>query len=126
MHHLLHLHHLFFEIATSLSSASVYTPQPSTIATDSQTVKPEVSAVTFGFGGGTTSILNVESGGFSVDLVPQPQGPMSTTLDGLGDVITQTKSAQVSTGSAVSVRGTGYTHRFITLATAVACCGVLR
>jgi hypothetical protein len=115
----------FSEIATSLSSASVYIPQPSTVATDSQTLKPEVSAVTFGFGSGTTSILNVETGGFSVDLVPQPQGPMSTTLDGLGEVITQTTSAQAYAGSAVSVRGIGYTQWFITLATAVACCGVL-
>jgi hypothetical protein len=77
----------------------------------------------------------VESGGSSVDLVSQPQGPTSTTLDGLGDVITQssaptqgggetastqTTSAQVYAGSAVRLRGIGYIQWFITLATTVA------
>jgi hypothetical protein len=77
------------EITTALSSASVYTLQAPTVVTDSQTLMPEVSAVTFRFGSGTTSILSVESWGSSVVLISQPQGPTSTTLDRLGDVITQ-------------------------------------
>jgi hypothetical protein len=97
-------------IATAIPHASAFTSQVSALVIGSQTLIPGGSAVTLGYGSGTTRILSLESGGSSMAVVSGGQGTTSVAVEWLGGVpgqslgasgtASQTQTVQMYTGSA--------------------------